>query len=61
MDEKGISQRELSRRLQMRSTYLSKILLGTRTVEFVELIDISKELGTTAQRLLDMVLQPDPT
>lgn len=38
--EIGMSQRELSSKLGMPSSYVNKILAGQRTIEITELIDI---------------------
>lgn len=38
--EIGMSQRELSSKLGMPSSYINKILAGQRTIEITELIDI---------------------
>lgn len=38
--EIGMSQRELSAKLGMPSSYINKILAGQRTIEITELVDI---------------------
>ncbi len=40
LGEIGMSQRELSNKLGMPSSYVNKILAGQRTIEVTELIDI---------------------
>jgi transcriptional regulator with XRE-family HTH domain len=42
---RGISQRELSKRLGQQFTYVAKIELGTRRVDVVELVAICSEIG----------------
>lgn len=45
--EIGMSQRELSGKLGMPSSYVNKILAGQRTIEITELIDILSILKMT--------------
>lgn len=45
--EIGMSQRELSAKLGMPSSYANKILAGQRTIEITELIDILSILKMT--------------
>jgi transcriptional regulator with XRE-family HTH domain len=42
--EIGMSQRELSAKLGMPSSYINKILAGQRTIEITELVDIFQAL-----------------
>lgn len=44
IERAGVSQRELSARLGMRSSYVNKIVMGQRTVELGELLDILSAL-----------------
>jgi transcriptional regulator with XRE-family HTH domain len=45
LSEIGMSQRELSAKLGMPSSFVNKILAGQRTIEITELIDILNALG----------------
>jgi transcriptional regulator with XRE-family HTH domain len=51
--EIGMSQRELSSKLGMPSSYINKILAGQRTIEITELIDI---LSALKLKLTDLEL-----
>jgi transcriptional regulator with XRE-family HTH domain len=51
--EVGMSQRELSSKLGMPSSYINKILAGQRTIEITELIDI---LSALKLKLTDLEL-----
>ena len=44
LTETGMSQRELSAKLGMPSSYVNKILAGQRTIEITELFDIASML-----------------
>ncbi len=44
-EAKGISAQELSFRLQMHRTYISRMELGQRTLDVVELLDILEAMG----------------
>lgn len=52
LDEIGMSQRELSSKLGMPSSYANKILAGQRTLEVTELVDICLVLGLNPCNLL---------
>ncbi len=52
LGEIGMSQRELSNKLGMPSSYVNKILAGQRTIEITELIDICAVLGVTISETL---------
>lgn len=43
--ELGLSQRELGSSLGMSTSYVNKLLLGKRTLELTEFVDICRELG----------------
>lgn len=45
LEASGLSQRELSRRVAMKVSYVNKILMGSRTVDIVELVDIARALN----------------
>ncbi|MBS1719852.1 MAG: helix-turn-helix transcriptional regulator [Armatimonadetes bacterium] len=47
LSESGMSQRELSGKLGMPSSYINKILAGQRTIEITELVDILIALNLT--------------
>ncbi len=49
----GLSQRELSARLQKSHNYIVKIEKGARGVEVVELVDIARALGLTLETVFN--------
>lgn len=54
MDSAGVSQRDLSKRLGMPSSFVNKVLKGTRPLEVTELVDLARALGLSAGELLVM-------
>lgn len=48
MEAAGVSQRDLSKRLGMPSSFVNKVLKGTRPLELTEFIDIASALGLDA-------------
>lgn len=61
LDRTNVSQRGLSNRLGMKSSYVNKIVMGQRAVEFAELLDILAELGVEPLEFLSKVLGSPPT
>lgn len=57
MRELGISQRQLGSRLQMSTSYINKLLLGKRTIELTELVDICNELRLHPAEVLATILR----
>jgi transcriptional regulator with XRE-family HTH domain len=60
MNASGISQRELSKRMGMPSSYVNKLVRGHRLVELTELVDLADALGTPAQELISFCLIEQP-
>jgi ribosome-binding protein aMBF1 (putative translation factor) len=52
IDRSGKSQRQLSAELGMKSSYVNKILMGDRTVDIVELVDLARALDIDPVDLL---------
>ena len=52
----GLSQREVSKRLGMQSSYVNKILKGNRTVDWIELLDICAAIGVNPIHLIRQAL-----
>lgn len=57
MLELGISQRELGTRLGMSTSYMNKLLLGKRTIELTELVDLCNELKLHPADVLAAILK----
>lgn len=57
MDAVGVSQREMSKRLGMPSSFLNKVLKGTRPLELTEFLDIADALGLGAGDLLKSITE----
>ena len=57
MQELGISQRELGTRLGMSTSYMNKLLLGKRTIELTELVDLCNELKLEPADVLAEILK----
>ena len=55
--EAGLSQRELSRRLNRPHNYMVKLELGQRAVTFIELLDILEATGRTPIDGIEQYLQ----
>lgn len=53
----GLSQRELSKRLEQSAPYIYLIERGERTVDIVEFLDISRALGQDPAVLFKQVLK----
>ena len=58
-EAKGISAQELSYRLQMHRTYVSRMELGQRSLDVVELLDLLEAMGVEPKafigRLVDEI------
>ena len=52
IDAAGLSQRELSSRLGMPSSFVNKVLKGTRPLELTELLDLARATGADPVELL---------
>jgi DNA-binding Xre family transcriptional regulator len=52
MNELGISQRELGKSLGMSSSYVNKLLMGKRTIELTEFLDLCAALQWDASEVL---------
>ena len=57
IEKSGLSQREVSKRLGMQSSYVNKILKGNRTLDYVELLDLANVIGISPLTLLKQALQ----
>jgi transcriptional regulator with XRE-family HTH domain len=51
MEAAGITQRELSKKLGMPSSFINKVMKGTRPLEITELIDVARALGVEPGQL----------
>lgn len=63
----GLSQRDLSLKLKRSRSFIHRVELGERVIDFLEAIDIAEALGLDPFDLLDRVLnygkppvKPDP-
>jgi len=56
----GLSQRELSRRLDMPFTYIARIERGERMLDVIEFIDVAKALGANPVEVLAQITKPNP-
>lgn len=52
MEAAGITQRELSKKLGMPSSFMNKVMKGTRPLEVTELIDVARALDVEPVDLL---------
>lgn len=63
-ESKGVSQRELSSRLSGASTFIFKIEVGTRRLDFIELLEVLRQLDEPFpvffEKYLRMVNSPKP-
>lgn len=56
----GLTQTELARRLGRPQSYISKVELGERRVDLVELIDLADAVGFDLQELVEEVRRINP-
>lgn len=59
MEAAGITQRELSKKLGMPSSFMNKVMKGTRPLEVTELIDVARALGVGPADLIQKSLYED--
>jgi len=52
----GLTQAQLAARLGTRQQFVSKYECGERRLDVIEFLDVAKELGIDAQRILDECL-----
>lgn len=57
MELQGMSQRELSAKLRMPSTFINKVMAGVRPLEVTELIDIANALSLAPEELVRACLE----
>ena len=57
LEDRGVSQRELSKRLGMPSSFVNKVMKGTRPVELTELVDIALALGMKPAELFALLVE----
>jgi transcriptional regulator with XRE-family HTH domain len=50
---KGLSAQELSLRLQMHPTYVSRVERGYRSIDVIELLDLLQAMGAETKGFLD--------
>ena len=56
LGEQGVSQRELSKRLGLPSSFVNKVMKGNRPVELTELVDIALALGMKPAELFALLV-----
>ena len=55
-EEKGLSQRELAKKLKRIHTFVSKYERGERRLDVVEFLDIAKALGADPHEIIDQLI-----
>jgi transcriptional regulator with XRE-family HTH domain len=55
-ESRGLSQRQLAKKLKKPQSFVSKYERGERRLDVVELLDITKALATDAHKLIDDLL-----
>ncbi len=57
MGAAGITQRDLSRRMHMPTSFINKLIKGSRALEVTELIDIASAVGMDPTELFASMLE----
>jgi DNA-binding transcriptional regulator YiaG len=56
-EEKGLSQRELAKKLKRIHTFVSKYERGERRLDVVEFLDIAKALGADPHEIINKLIK----
>jgi DNA-binding transcriptional regulator YiaG len=56
-EEKGLSQRDLAKKLKKIHTFVSKYERGERRLDVIEFLDIAKALGANPHKIIDKLLK----
>jgi DNA-binding transcriptional regulator YiaG len=56
-EEKGLSQRDLAKKLKRIHTFVSKYERGERRLDVIEFLDIAKVLGVDPHEIIDKLLK----
>jgi transcriptional regulator with XRE-family HTH domain len=59
-EAEGMSQREFAAKIGYRQSFISKIELGLRRIDVVELVVLSRAVGVPAPELLSLVEEATP-
>lgn len=59
-EAEGMSQREFAAKIGYRQSFISKLELGLRRIDVVELVVLSRAVGVPASELLSLVERATP-